>query len=65
MKAVVKTVTGETYTLNSDVTNDLLPYFTGKPGQSYTSPLGWVTYFSDNGNRVAINIAHVVHIEFK
>ena len=64
MKAVVKTVTGETHTLNVSVTKDLLSFFTGKEGFSSGLTLGWVSYVNDNGNKEAINFAYVVHVEF-
>ena len=53
---MVKTVTGDTYTITGDVVERIKDYLK----QSSSVPLGWVSSLGG-----AINFNHVVSIEFK
>ncbi|MDQ0270754.1 hypothetical protein [Cytobacillus purgationiresistens] len=60
MKAIIKMVNGEEFTVTGDLVSDLHDYFTGPTGAVEKIPIGWLSTPID-----AINLKHAVSIKFE
>lgn len=60
MKAIIKMINGEEFTVTGDIVNDLHVYFTDKTGAVVKNSLGWLSTSDD-----AINLKHAVSIKFE
>jgi len=63
MKAYVKTVLGQTYTIEGSAVNVLIDTLGTEPGVTAQTELGWVGVMDGSGTHHFINFKHVVDVK--